>query len=181
MPVDGDGKVSSALCHTPDAARTVYGPKATVAQQQHAIGHLTNARELVSRDDGRAASVGPGALQCEWRLIGGDAPFVVDQQETGSVLRLCHWRRELRRGGALDGASVDATKSGETMEKGRRSRTAGSEYRDAFPLFDVEGRTAEYPDPRRASRDAGGVALPEGASTERERHGRKLTRSSECA
>jgi hypothetical protein len=148
----------------------------SIAKEQHAIGYVTNARQLMSRDDNCASSVAGDAVQSEHRLIVGDPPFVIDQQECRSVFGLYSVRNELRGGGALDGPSIGAAKAGQTMEERGCARAAGAEHRDAFSLFDIEARTAQHPDPRRASRDAGGVALPEGACTERERHGRKVAR-----
>ena len=70
----------------------------------------------------------------------------------------------------LDRARVHAPETGEAVEQCRRARTASAEYGDALSLVYLETRAAQYPDTSRASRDAGGVALPQGMGAKGERH-----------
>jgi len=60
----------------------------------------------------------------------------------------------------LDRARVDATKTGEALEECGGAGSASTEDGDALTLVHFETGGTQHPDSRRASLDAGGVALP---------------------
>jgi len=66
----------------------------------------------------------------------------------------------MRAPAMLDRARVDAAKASEAVEERRDTGPALPQYGDALTLLHFEAGGAEHPDARRASDDAGGVALP---------------------
>jgi len=60
----------------------------------------------------------------------------------------------------LDRARIDATKTGEALEESGGASSASTEDGDALTLVHLETGGTQHPDSRRASLDAGGVALP---------------------
>jgi hypothetical protein len=83
----------------------------------------------------------------------------------------------MRRLPVLDRARVDATKTGETLEERRGAASTSTEDDDTLTLVDLETGGAQHPDPRRASLDTGGVALPEGMGAKGERHDQMMCRA----
>jgi hypothetical protein len=62
----------------------------------------------------------------------------------------------------LDRTGVDATKAGQTLEQRGGARTTSAEDGNALSFAYLETGGAQHPDSRRASGDAGSVALPQG-------------------
>jgi len=77
---------------------------------------------------------------------------------------------EMRPLPVLDRAGIDATEAGEALEQRGGTCTPSAKDGDALTLVHLETRSAQHPDSRRASCDAGGVALPQGMGAEGERH-----------
>ena len=81
---------------------------------------------------------------------------------------------ECRRERVFHTAGIGATKPGEAVEQRRGAGTARTEYGDTLTLLHFEAGASEHPDARRASRDAGGVALPEGTGAKDDWHARTV-------
>lgn len=151
----------------------------TVAQQESAVHEVANAGKLVGGNDGRVAllrGLVHGASD------GSDAApmrSVVDEHDLTRAWRCVpSVRRQQVRGlPVLDRARVHATKTGEALEERRSAGSASPEDGDALTLVHLETGGAKHPDSRRASLDAGGVALPEGMGAKGERHDRTMRRT----
>ena len=88
---------------------------------------------------------------------------------------LLHARRvrDSQQERAADGARWcrrPASEPGETVEQRGRARSASAENGDALSVVHLEAGAAQHPDACRASRDTGGVALPQGVGAKGERH-----------
>jgi len=148
----------------------------SVAQQERAVHEVADAGELVRGDDRRDAVLGRFMHRAakredcvRWRRI-------IDQHDVvGTSRRVRHARRagsgeETRALPVLDRTGVDAAQPREAVEQRRRAGATRAEDGDALTLVHLEAGSAQHPDPRRASGDAGGVALPQGMGAKGEWH-----------
>jgi hypothetical protein len=151
----------------------------TVAQQERAIHEVPHAGQLVRGDDRRDAALPRfvyGAMQRDGR---SRRRGIIDQHDVVSArrgvrgVRRAGGRQETRELAVLDRARVDTAEASETLEQSGRAGTTSTEYGEAFSLVHLEAGGAKYPDARRASGDAGSVALPQGMGAKGERHERK--------
>jgi hypothetical protein len=147
----------------------------TVPQEEHAIHEMAHARQLVRGDDRGDVVLRRfmyGAMQrdgrARWRGIIDQHDVVGARRGVRSVRRA--GRQETRELAVLDRARVDTAEASKTLEQRGRAGTASAEYGDAFSLVHLEAGGAKHPDARRASGDAGGVALPQGMGAKDERH-----------
>lgn len=153
--------------------RVVEGVEAAVVQEEDAVGDVADAGELVGRDDERLGAVGFSNDQRLVRVAAGDQGIVDEKESIGvgqSVVQLSRFD-EARVQGELDRSGVGAAEAGEAMQQRRGSGAARTEHHDAFASLDIEAGAAQDPRAGRASGDAGGVALPEGAGAKDVRHG----------
>ena len=139
----------------------------TVAQQKDAVDEVANAGQLVRGDDRRDAALRRLRARHERRewlppvcVVSSTSTMSPDRGAACGAFDASGDRQETRELAVLDRARVDAAKASETVEQRGGARTASAEYGDALSLVHLEAGGAKHPDARRASGDAGGVALP---------------------
>ena len=159
------------------AGEAIQGEQAAVMEQQHSVGDVTHTRELVGRDDRRrrgALAARERRAVAERRDVGAadldEEQLVLAGTELVLLLRSDQYRNQV----GLDCSGVGPPQAGEAIQERRGAGARCSEHGEAFAPLDVQARAAKDPCTRRASFDAGGVALPESASAKGERHPRTI-------
>jgi hypothetical protein len=158
-----------ALGDTTQAGGAVDRCESAIPEQEDAIRDVPYARQLVRRDDDGAAAPltrgGSPSTRERVRL----RPIVPEQQLVADVELSDVAGRAIDESSgetALDAARVGPPKTGEAVKQRRRARAPRAEDRHALAALHVEVGATEHPDASGATRDAGGVALPEGAGTQ---------------
>ena len=77
-----------------------------------------------------------------------------------------------QRGGAgvLDASGVWPTQAGKAVEQRGGAGATRAKNGDALSLLHLEAGASQHPDARRATGDAGGIALPQGAGAHHDWH-----------
>ena len=155
----------------------------TVAQQERPVHEVADAGKLVRRDDGRDAvlrrlahGASDGGGSARMRGVVDEHDLARARRRVPNVRRAGH-SQQTRVPEVLDRARIDAPEAGKALEQSGGAGTPSAEDGDALSLVHLEIGGAQHPDSRRASCDAGGVALPQAMGAKGERHDRTMCRA----